>query len=327
VPEPTWRALTPADLPPWHRTVAAADQVDRTEQTPSIEDLTDELSSPQVDPATDSIAAVSADGEVLAAGFATARPLGGPIRRYDLWGTVHPEHRRQGLGSRLLAWQLDRAARRQRDDRTPVEGWAGVGLEDHRDDLRHFLQRAGLVPLRWYTGLRRPLATPIESAPVPDSIRLVPFDQTRSEQARQVHNHSWADHWGFAPRPADHWHAWTTGHRNFRADWSFLAVTDADAVIGYVVNFAWEQEWQHKGFSEGYTELLGVARDWRGAGVASALLAASNESFRASGIEFAALDVDSDNLTGALRLYQSLGYLPKSRTQLMAARLDPAATG
>lgn len=323
----TWRPLSSVDIPAWHRMVSAAGAVDRADENFTEADLADELGSPNVDPPQDTLAAVTAAGEVLAAGLSVSRPAGGPFRRYDLWGAVHPADRGQGLGRRLLAWQIDRATRRHRDEWTPVEGWVGAGMEDHRDDLRRLFTRAGMTPLRWYTGLVRPLAVPIAAPGLPAGVRLVPFDLARSEQARLAHNEAWLDHWGYSPRTPEFWQAWGPGHRNFRADWSFLAVDESDAIVGYIVNFAWQQEWEVKGRTEGYTELVGVLKPWRGKGLASALLAASNETFRAAGMQCAALDVDSDNPTGALRLYQSLGYQPKTRTALMALRLDPAPNG
>ncbi len=46
----------------------------------------------------------------------------------------------------------------------------------------------------------------------------------------------------------------------------------------------------------------------RGRGLASALLAHSLRAFRQAGFSQAALDVDAENPSGALRLYQKLGF-------------------
>ncbi len=319
-----WRAITAGDIPAWTRLVQAAAVVDRSEEVLTEEDLADELASPNLDPARDTLAAVTADGELLAAGAAAARPPGGPFRRYDLWGTVHPEHRGRGLGRRLLGWQLERAAEQHRESGSDVEGWPGVGIEDHHDSTRRLCERAGMAPLRYYTGLLRRLDGPVQVLPPPDGIRLVPFDRDRSADALDAHNDAWQDHWGFSPRPQDLWDAWGPGHRNFRPDWSLLAVDGAGTVVGYTVNFGWESEWEAKGRTEGYIEMIGVRRSWRGKGLASALLTASHAAFQASGIEYAALDVDAENPTGALRLYRSLGYEPHSRRTLLALRLPPA---
>jgi ribosomal protein S18 acetylase RimI-like enzyme len=63
-----------------------------------------------------------------------------------------------------------------------------------------------------------------------------------------------------------------------------------------------------RGFTEGYTDLLGVRRDYRGRGIARALLADAMRRFAAAGLDKASLDVDSENPTGALSLYIRMGY-------------------
>jgi ribosomal protein S18 acetylase RimI-like enzyme len=54
--------------------------------------------------------------------------------------------------------------------------------------------------------------------------------------------------------------------------------------------------------------------EWRGRGVATQLLVGALESYRYEGLDYAALGVDSDNPTGAYRLYESLGFVPWRQT-------------
>jgi len=56
-----------------------------------------------------------------------------------------------------------------------------------------------------------------------------------------------------------------------------------------------------------------VRRPWRKRGVASALLCASLHAFKTEGLSFATLGVDTENLTGALRLYERVGFKPVKR--------------
>ncbi len=52
---------------------------------------------------------------------------------------------------------------------------------------------------------------------------------------------------------------------------------------------------------------------WRGIGLAKALLATSMQAFSADRIQYAGLDVDSDNPSGAVGLYSALGYQVQHR--------------
>ena len=58
----------------------------------------------------------------------------------------------------------------------------------------------------------------------------------------------------------------------------------------------------------GYTEEISVRRPWRRRGLARALIAESFRHSRDQGKEEAALAVDTQNLSGALRLYESMGF-------------------
>lgn len=69
-----------------------------------------------------------------------------------------------------------------------------------------------------------------------------------------------------------------------------------------------------RGFKEGYTELLGVRRAYRGRGIAQALLADAMQRYVSAGMDVASLDVDSANPTGALELYLGMGYAPVNRS-------------
>ena len=57
----------------------------------------------------------------------------------------------------------------------------------------------------------------------------------------------------------------------------------------------------------GWVNELGVRRDWRKRGVGYALLKQAFAAFYADGRKRAGLGVDSQNLTGALRLYERAG--------------------
>jgi ribosomal protein S18 acetylase RimI-like enzyme len=81
-----------------------------------------------------------------------------------------------------------------------------------------------------------------------------------------------------------------------------------DQVCGVVHNFLDEQENEMYNRKRGYTEDISVRREWRGKGVAKALIAESIRMFREMGMDHTWLSVDSENTSGAHRLYESMGY-------------------
>jgi mycothiol synthase len=58
----------------------------------------------------------------------------------------------------------------------------------------------------------------------------------------------------------------------------------------------------------GMTELISVARPWRGKGIAKALMARCMTELKARGMTEAALGVDAENPSGALKLYEKMGF-------------------
>jgi mycothiol synthase len=83
---------------------------------------------------------------------------------------------------------------------------------------------------------------------------------------------------------------------------------DGDEVAGSVWTLIWPEENAKLGLSRGWLEHISVRRPWRRRGLATALIAETLRLLRDLGLEEGALGVDSENLTGALPLYESLGF-------------------
>ena len=81
-----------------------------------------------------------------------------------------------------------------------------------------------------------------------------------------------------------------------------------DEVAGTVLNFVNEVENVEYVRKRSYTEAISVRRPWRKMGLAHSLLVQSMKMFKEMGMTETALGVDAQNLSGALKLYQSVGY-------------------
>ena len=129
-----------------------------------------------------------------------------------------------------------------------------------------------------------------------------------------MRNAAFADHWGSAPVDEASWHSLVRGH-GARADLSVVAVEEATGeVVGLCLNQAYPEDDELTGRQEAWIENLATAGRWRGRGVASSMIAWSMRAFAEAGFSHAMIAVDTDNLTGAARLYRSVGFERERRS-------------
>jgi ribosomal protein S18 acetylase RimI-like enzyme len=85
-------------------------------------------------------------------------------------------------------------------------------------------------------------------------------------------------------------------------------------------------ELERFGVQRGWCENISTRAPWRGRGVASALIARALRALRERGMTEAALGVDAQNETGALRLYQRMGFIEVARETEWRRPLLPGGT-
>jgi mycothiol synthase len=304
----TWRPLTRGDVPAWFRLIAAAEEVDRTGEHYDADDLAEELADPGLDLARDTIALVLPDGQLAGYGIVRAPRVVRDIDRINLEGAVHPTHRRRGLGRQLLGWLERRADQIHRARQPQLPGAYRVNPFARTADHIALLERAGYAPVRWWNVMSRDLSEPPpQPGPVPAGLRLIPYDGAHDDAVRRAHNEAFDEHWGSSEHDRDEWRQWFTGHRAFEPASSFL-VLDGEEIAAYVLSYFWAAGAAATGVREGYVGQLGTRAAWRKRGLASALLAHALAAFHAAGYHRAGLDVDTDNASGALGLYQRHGF-------------------
>ncbi len=247
---------------------------------------------------------------LVAFGYIWHEPSGVRLERAYLDGTVDPDHRRRGIGTRLIGWQMQRARSVLESYGHDLPRFMRVEAFDWLDS-HHLYAASGFEPVRWMQEMVRSLGQIPARAAIP-GITIVPWSDRHSEPARRVSNAAFADHWGSTPKSAETWKERIAGF-GCRLDLSFLAMA-GDEPVGLVLNGHYEGDEAVTGRVDGWIDLLAVLGEFRKRGVASALIQRSLEAFRAEGFSHAMIGVDSDNPTGASRLYQKLGFEVTHRT-------------
>lgn len=143
-------------------------------------------------------------------------------------------------------------------------------------------------------------AAPPEPAELPGGLAL---DRFREEDARELHDaigEAFADEWGFVAMPFERW--WELRHGDDHSLW--FVVRDGDRIAAYARC--------ETGRGGGYVGMLGVRRAHRRRGLGRALLLAAFGEFWRRGTPRVSLGVDSENATGATRLYEQAGMRVES---------------
>jgi ribosomal protein S18 acetylase RimI-like enzyme len=180
-----------------------------------------------------------------------------------------------------------------------------------RDSIALFEQH-GFRPVRFAYRMRRELSRPIPDAPMPEGLTLCPYSREFDRSMLEALNESFRDHWGFEWVSEEDWQMFFVGRSTFRPDMTFLAV-EGDQVMGLCFTNVNSEANERHGIKEGWIDDLGVRRPWRKRGVASALMCQSMRAMKADGLDYATLGVDTQNSTGALGLYERLGFVAVKR--------------
>jgi ribosomal protein S18 acetylase RimI-like enzyme len=241
-------------------------------------------------------------------------------------GGVHPEFRRRRIGSSLYLATRERLVLEcAADPRPGPRELRSYALEDERPD-RALLDEHGYVAIRYGFEMVRPITGSLPEHALPDGLEMRPVTEDQYRAIFDADNEAFEDHWGNrAPEEAG-FQAHFYGPESEPQIW--CVAWDGAEVAGVVMNAIFTEENEALGIRRGWLEHVSVRRPWRGKGVAKALCAASFRVLRDRGMTEAWLGVDGSNPTGALQLYEGLGFTARRRWMAYGRPLDrPAPEG
>jgi ribosomal protein S18 acetylase RimI-like enzyme len=321
-PDLRWRPIGERDLDSWAALIArtaAAEQPVWFERRADLEQIMESKNNPV---GSNTVLGLDADGVPRAYARLTKNRDGAKAHGFC---AVDPQWQRRGVGSALLSWLEARTRQRFAEDSGAGSGRGSVSespdraapaprlrifIEQKQQHQCALLEEAGYQVVRYYNEMHRPLSAPLPEAPLDRGLKLVPMEPGLSEAVRLAHNQVFADHWGSEPRDEEAW-GFVVNDPLARPDLSAVVLASSTGeVVGYQLASHDPETAVTRGFAEGYTDLLGVRREFRGRGIAQALLADAMRRFAAAGMDKASLDVDSENPTGAMALYRKMGYAP-----------------
>jgi mycothiol synthase len=232
-------------------------------------------------------------------------------RLYNSLGFVHPGWRRRGLGTAMLRYNEHHLRDIAREHPLEIPKHFRVWATDTEEGAQALFAEAGYRPVRHYIMMTRPIGQPLPEVPLPTGLEVRPV---APDHLRAIWEAMWEarrDHWGYVEPTERDYERWVAGRLFAPELWK--VAWDGEQVTGMVLNRLDREQNQQYRRQRGYTQDVFVRRPWRRRGLARSLLVQSIRMFREMGMEETALGVDTQNPSGALELYESLGYSKVSR--------------
>ncbi len=297
-----YRPAATADWAALAAVVNAARKADSADEIYSAGSLASDY--PGVEMERDGVVAEVA-GEVVGYCIGQLRERDGVLVA-DLTGAVHPARRRRGIGSQLLHEARDRAAARMAGDPRTMPHELRSYAMDSETGLVAMLEDEGFVPIRFGYEMRRFLTGALPDRSMPPGLEIRPVAEADHRRIFDAGEEAFQDHWGHRPATEQDFHDLFHGADMTPELW--CVAWDGEEVAGVVVNTIHPDEVDGLGIRRGWLNRVSVRRPWRGRGLAKALCAESMRVLRARGMEEAWLGVDGLNPSGAVHLYEGLGF-------------------
>lgn len=149
-----------------------------------------------------------------------------------------------------------------------------------------------------YLMMRRSLLLAIPAPVWPEGVRLVPFENEHGLAAHALLVAAYAGGGGAVPARFVEWWDGVSTDEEFDPDLCLVALADDGTMAGFAL--CW---------TSSFVKDIAVAPAHRRKGIAEALLLATFHKLSARGHEQVGLKVETQNPSGAQRLYERLGFV------------------
>lgn len=211
---------------------------------------------------------------------------------------VHPDYDRLGLQDFLLA----RAEERARMFIPVLRADARVTLRTTcsrtNSAYRQLIEQAGFVHVRSDWRMEIEMDEPPPAPVWPEGVAPRPFTLEMAHTVYAADQEGFRDHWGFTPMDFKYFEYWLIATPRFDPTLWFIPFEGEQIAGAALCECQKDVAWVNS---------LSVLRPWRRKGLGLALLHAAFGEFYRRGYRKADLYVDSQNLTGATRLYERAG--------------------
>lgn len=235
-------------------------------------------------------------------------------------GGVAVGWRKRGVGTEILEWQVTVARRMLA--RVPHPAQIVCLIDQVARNVSGWMQTFGFEKNHSFQEMRRELAAPITPVVPGQYLEIIPWHPDFDDLVRRAHNELMRLTSG---SPAQDMGAWTANRTFFAPQWSFIALDksrDVAKVAGYLLSASYEQDWEARGWKEGYIEMLGVLPEYAGTQVPPALLTRALAAYQKDGMDYAAVCLAEENPTEVAKLYADCGFKTTGESTIWVTEID-----
>ena len=283
------------DLEAVHKLLEASDIADYGEPDITLDELRTEWQAPTFDMENDAWMVSAPDGRVVGYADMGQREH---ARVYTLV-RVLPEYVDRGIVEPLF-YLSEQWAQQQIPQANPEARITLNSFTSSRNQKEQRLfEQLGMKEIRRHWRMEIELDEAPPEPHWPERVFVRTFVPGRDERAVfDTDDEAFQDHWGHLPGNFEEWKHWMVERENFDPSLWFLAFDGGEmagiSLCTYQLDIGW-------------VSTLAVRRPWRRKGLGMALLLHSFGEFYRRGTHKVGLGVDSQNLTGATRLYKRAG--------------------
>ena len=298
--------LGESDFPLMIKIIDAAAIADKQESGETLEDLKHDYNHlTNCDPYQDMIMA-EVHGELVAYARVTWWQEEDPNDRiYSHFVNVMPDWRGQGIENAIIQWCEARlreiASTHPQDSQRILQTYSN----EFKTSFNNILENQGYIPARFFIEMSRSLED-IPAVDLPEGIEIRPVKKEDHRKIWEASVDAFRDHWGYSEPKEEDYKSYT-GSKYFQPD-LWQVAWDGDEVVASVLNYVDHDYNKKHNRLRGWTEDISTRKAWRQRGIAKALIIRSMQLHRDMGMTEVGLGVDTNNPSGALKLYEGLGY-------------------
>ena len=246
--------------------------------------------------------------QIIGVGYTIYLPSETKEERCYIFGTTKPEFRGYGVGTAVMTWAAEHGESLLRSSTGIIPRYLRSDMSATNTSAGDLFKDFGLQAVRWTDDLIIDLQNSPDVCVAP-GYSIVPWNTSRDEEARVTKNQAFMDHWGSTPTSEEGWQQLVHGS-TARLDQSFFALDENDEIIGVLLSHRYEADDDVLEKRIGWIDKLATLAEHRKKSVAKSLITHALAAYRRDGLTHGALNVDTENPTGAYGLYTSVGFTP-----------------